>query len=219
MHHPSMLGFIATAWLGSALAVPFHDENGSSPGTSYHPHCPSNGWSLSHLSIQGGRSPSDYLIRDNYIVVFKEGRVLVNITPSFRRKFTSSGSETSNNVSNPTRMAQPTYSRVSGITLASSLCRALSEEKTPSTPSKLLFDHVPQALISIIRSFPEVDYVERDSRVWINGHYDNPSPPSPSPRALSMSTPSKILPGLGVDTYVIDTGVNIEHEDLEGRAI
>ncbi|KAH9467493.1 hypothetical protein MJO29_005938 [Puccinia striiformis f. sp. tritici] len=239
MHHPSMLGFIATALAGSALAVPFHDENDAHLAPLITPTAPPMGGPLSHLSIQGGRSPSDYLIRDNYIVVFKKG------TSEHHTKHKEKVHKLWKR-DQQQRIQSDSY----GPTDLFSGIRhhfGIGEDSVDSFKGYSI--HVPQALISIIRSFPEVDYVERDSRVWINEHYDNPSTiPVAEKSAHSTSEPIdveygapwglarishrhklkfstfNVYPfedpaGLGVDAYVIDTGVNIEHEDLEGRAI
>ncbi|KAI7953375.1 hypothetical protein MJO28_005922 [Puccinia striiformis f. sp. tritici] len=239
MHHPSMLGFIATALAGSALAVPFHDENDAHLAPLITPTAPPMGGPLSHLSIQGGRSPSDYLIRDNYIVVFKKG------TSEHHTKHKEKVHKLWKR-DQQQRIQSDSY----GPTDLFSGIRhhfGIGEDSVDSFKGYSI--HVPQALISIIRSFPEVDYVERDSRVWINEQYDNPSTiPVAEKSAHSTSEPIdveygapwglarishrhklkfstfNVYPfedpaGLGVDAYVIDTGVNIEHEDLEGRAI
>ena len=234
-----MLGFIATALAGSALAVPFHDENDAHLAPLITPTAPPMGGPLSHLSIQGGRSPSDYLIRDNYIVVFKKG------TSEHHTKHKEKVHKLWKR-DQQQRIQSDSY----GPTDLFSGIRhhfGIGEDSVDSFKGYSI--HVPQALISIIRSFPEVDYVERDSRVWINEHYDNPSTiPVAEKSAHSTSEPIdveygapwglarishrhklkfstfNVYPfedpaGLGVDAYVIDTGVNIEHEDLEGRAI
>ncbi|POW03645.1 hypothetical protein PSTT_10918 [Puccinia striiformis] len=232
MHHPSMLGFIATALAGSALAVPFHDENDAHLAPLITPTAPPMGGPLSHLSIQGGRSPSDYLIRDNYIVVFKKG---------------TSEHHTKHKEKVHKLWKRDQQQRIQSDSYGPTDLFSEGEDSVDSFKGYSI--HVPQALISIIRSFPEVDYVERDSRVWINEQYDNPSTiPVAEKSAHSTSEPIdveygapwglarishrhklkfstfNVYPfedpaGLGVDAYVIDTGVNIEHEDLEGRAI
>jgi len=231
-----MLGFIATALAGSALAIPYHDDSDGHLAPLITPTAPPVGGPLSHLSVQRGRSPSDYLIKDSYIVVFKKG----------------------------TRQHQSNHHKEKVLNLwkQDQHQRLQSNSYGPAdlfSGIKHHFDigvdhfkgysiHVPEALVSIIRSFPEVAYVERDSTVWINDHYDNPTtipvaekPSEPTSEQidveygapwglarishrhkLKFSTfnvyPFEDPAGLGVDAYVIDTGVNIEHEELEGRA-
>ncbi|KAI9296959.1 hypothetical protein K502DRAFT_337086 [Neoconidiobolus thromboides FSU 785] len=80
-------------------------------------------------------------------------------------------------------------------------------------------------LVDLIRRSPEVDYVEQDSIVRTNklergapwglariSHVDH----------LSFGTFNKYIyderAGANVTAYVIDTGVNYQHEDFEGRA-
>ncbi|KNE92352.1 hypothetical protein PSTG_14252 [Puccinia striiformis f. sp. tritici PST-78] len=221
MHHPSMLGFIATALAGSALAVPFHDENDAHLAPLITPTAPPMGGPLSHLSIQGGRSPSDYLIRDNYIVVFKKG------TSEHHTKHKEKVHKLWKR-DQQQRIQSDSY----GPTDLFSGIRhhfGIGEDSVDSFKGYSI--HVPQALISIIRSFPEVDYVERDSRSAhstsepIDVEYGAPWGLAriSHRHKLKFSTfnvyPFEDPAGLGVDAYVIDTGVNIEHEDLEGRAI
>lgn len=77
------------------------------------------------------------------------------------------------------------------------------------------------------RSLLQVEYIERDSEVHtMESEVENPSPwglarISHRPR-LGFGTFNKYLyyedGGEGVDVYVIDTGINYEHVDFEGRA-
>lgn len=230
-----MLGFIASALAGSALAVPFNDDPDSHLAPLITPTAPPVGGPLSHLSIQGGRSPSDYLIKDSYVVVFKKG------THDDRSLQHKSKVHQLWKQDQQQRLQSESYG-------PADLFSGIKHHYDGMTSFKGYSIHVPEALISIIRSFPEVDYIERDSRVWINDQYENPSTipvaekpshPTSEPidveygapwglarishrHKLKFSTfnvyPFEDPAGLGVDAYVIDTGVNIEHEELEGRA-
>ncbi|KAG8799148.1 serine protease [Serendipita sp. 411] len=78
-----------------------------------------------------------------------------------------------------------------------------------------------------IRAQPEVDYIEMDQVVWASSMDTQKGAPwglsriSHRPK-LRFSTLGKYEydsdGGDGVDVYVIDTGINIHHEEFEGRA-
>lgn len=76
-----------------------------------------------------------------------------------------------------------------------------------------------------IRALPEVEYVERDSVVWASETQTG------APWGLARISHRKALGfgsfnkylydvngGEGVDAYVVDTGVNVDHVEFEGRA-
>jgi cerevisin len=81
------------------------------------------------------------------------------------------------------------------------------------------------SVVEQIRSMPEVDYVERDQIVrtqdtelgapWGLARISHRAP-------LTLATLTKYLydpqGGAGVDVYVIDTGINVDHVEFEGRA-
>ncbi|KAJ3224113.1 serine protease [Clydaea vesicula] len=79
-----------------------------------------------------------------------------------------------------------------------------------------------------IRRSPEVAYVERDSVVYaLNPEVERDAPWGLA-RVSHREHPSKVEEhhytyqadvGDGVTIYIVDTGVNIDHEDFEGRAI
>jgi len=83
-----------------------------------------------------------------------------------------------------------------------------------------------------IRALPEVDFVERDQIVYAIGEpATNLSTQRGAPWGLArISHPNKLgfstfnqyvhesKGGDGVDVYVIDTGINYEHKEFEGRA-
>ncbi|KAF3933649.1 Cerevisin [Dactylellina cionopaga] len=83
--------------------------------------------------------------------------------------------------------------------------------------------------IDLIRSHPDVEYVEKDSKVYASA--DEPETEKSAPWGLArvshrdrltFGTFNKYLysgeGGEGVNVYVIDTGTNYEHVDFEGRA-
>ncbi|KAK9474943.1 peptidase S8/S53 domain-containing protein [Dipodascopsis tothii] len=84
------------------------------------------------------------------------------------------------------------------------------------------------AVIELIRRHPDVEYVERDSMVYASEADTEKNAPWGLSRvshrnALNFGTFNKYLydtgAGEGVTAYVIDTGINIEHVDFEGRAV
>jgi cerevisin len=84
-----------------------------------------------------------------------------------------------------------------------------------------------QQTIERIRAQPEVDYIEQDQVVHTFGHETQRNAPwglarvSHRPK-LRFATVSKYeydtRGGEGVDVYIIDTGININHVEFEGRA-
>ncbi|KAL4797530.1 peptidase S8/S53 domain-containing protein [Aspergillus venezuelensis] len=88
--------------------------------------------------------------------------------------------------------------------------------------------HFHEDTIEEIRNHPDVEYIERNSEVHT---MEDTSVEKNAPWGLarishrdrlSFGTFSKYLyaseGGEGVDVYTIDTGINIEHDDFEGRA-
>ncbi|CAE6501012.1 unnamed protein product [Rhizoctonia solani] len=78
-----------------------------------------------------------------------------------------------------------------------------------------------------IRAMPEVEYVERDQVVYAKGEVTQHGSPWGLARIshrnkLGLSTLGDYIyesrGGEGVDVYVIDTGINVEHVEFEGRA-
>lgn len=85
-----------------------------------------------------------------------------------------------------------------------------------------------ESTLDLIRSHPDVEYVEKDQKVYA---YDEPSLEKSAPwglarishrTSLNFGTFNKYLysagGGEGVNAYVIDTGTNYHHVDFEGRA-
>ncbi|EJD41612.1 hypothetical protein AURDEDRAFT_115386 [Auricularia subglabra TFB-10046 SS5] len=83
-------------------------------------------------------------------------------------------------------------------------------------------------VIEQLRANPDVDYIEQDQRVYAVDIQTQRSSPWGLARIshrkkLSLGTFNKYAydtnGGDGVDVYVIDTGVNVNHVEFEGRAI
>jgi len=87
--------------------------------------------------------------------------------------------------------------------------------------------HFPDSVIEQLRTLPEVDYIERDQIVKTQRVETQRSSPwglariSHRPK-LTFGTFTKYLyddvAGEGVDVYVVDTGINVNHLEFEGRA-
>ncbi|KAK9454448.1 peptidase S8/S53 domain-containing protein [Dipodascopsis uninucleata] len=84
------------------------------------------------------------------------------------------------------------------------------------------------ATIEQIRAHPDVEYVERDSMVYASEVEIEKNAPWGLARishrpSLNFGTFNKYLfdseGGEGVTAYVIDTGINVDHVDFEGRAL
>lgn len=87
--------------------------------------------------------------------------------------------------------------------------------------------HFTTSVIDQIRGMPEVDYVERDQIVRTTNITTQKGAPWGLARIshrsrLGFSTFTKYVHnpqgGEGVDVYVVDTGININHTEFEGRA-
>lgn len=87
--------------------------------------------------------------------------------------------------------------------------------------------HFDEDVIEQIRKHPDVDYVEKDSEVHTMEADTETNAPWGLARishrkSLGFGTFNKYLyshdAGDGVDVYVIDTGINVDHVDFEGRA-
>ncbi|GAB1523234.1 proteinase B [Rhizoctonia solani] len=89
------------------------------------------------------------------------------------------------------------------------------------------------ATLDKIRAMPEVEYVERDQVVYAIGEPEGEKHASQNDapwglarishrNKLGFSTFKEYIyeptGGEGVDVYVIDTGINVKHEEFEGRA-
>lgn len=222
------------ALVGSAASFPFSDQDEVTMAPLITPPPPPTGGPLSHLAIQSGREPSDYLIKDHYLVVFKQGTADRHAR---RHK---------HKVHRLWKRDHHQRMQINSFGIGELFAGIKHHFDIGDNLFKGYSIHVPEDLVSVIRAFPEVDYVERDSRVWIN----DPSfsvntvpatealPEEPvidveynAPWGLARIShrhkltfgtfnqyPFEDLAGLGVDVYVIDTGINIEHEELEGRA-
>ncbi|KAF0272264.1 hypothetical protein FOG51_02743 [Hanseniaspora uvarum] len=83
-------------------------------------------------------------------------------------------------------------------------------------------------IINLIRMLPIVDYVEKDSMVFTQDFLVENGAPWGLARIshrdkLSLGSFNKYLydseGGEGVTAYVVDTGINIEHDNFDGRAV
>lgn len=84
------------------------------------------------------------------------------------------------------------------------------------------------AVVDLIRFNPLVDFVEKDSLVFASEFDTQNGAPWGLSRishreSLNLGSFNKYLyddeAGKGVTSYVIDTGINVEHKDFDGRAI
>jgi cerevisin len=87
--------------------------------------------------------------------------------------------------------------------------------------------HFHEDTIEEIRNHPDVEYIERDSEVHTLEDAVERNAPWGLARishreSLTFGTFNKYLyaseGGEGVDVYTIDTGINVDHDDFEGRA-
>ncbi|RAH47871.1 S8 family peptidase [Aspergillus brunneoviolaceus CBS 621.78] len=87
--------------------------------------------------------------------------------------------------------------------------------------------HFHEDVIEQVRMHPDVAYIERDSEVHTMEVNTEKNAPWGLARishrdSLTFGTFNKYLydseGGEGVDAYTIDTGINVDHEDFEGRA-
>lgn len=83
-------------------------------------------------------------------------------------------------------------------------------------------------IINLIRMLPIVDYVEKDSMVFTQDFQVENGAPWGLARIshrdkLSLGSFNKYLydseGGEGVTAYVVDTGINVEHDNFDGRAV
>ncbi|KAH8423536.1 S8 family peptidase [Aspergillus melleus] len=90
--------------------------------------------------------------------------------------------------------------------------------------------HFHEDVIEQVRRHPDVEYIEKDSEVFTMAE-EEPEVEKNAPwglarishrDSLSFGTFNKYLyaseGGEGVDAYTIDTGINVDHVDFEGRA-
>ena len=87
--------------------------------------------------------------------------------------------------------------------------------------------HIPASVVDLVRRSPLVAFVEHDSEVHAVAHDTQNGAPWGLARishreSLNLGNFNKYLyddnAGTGVDAYVIDTGININHKEFGGRA-
>jgi cerevisin len=172
-------------------------------------------------------SASDHEIPDSYIVVFKKG------LDSEKVDAHHTWIQSAHASSHKKRSQIPLGGKPSGSFLHTVLDDAkdlLGFKHSFDIPGALKgysgsFD---EATLDLIRSHPDVDYVEKDSMVYASDdHETEKGAPWGLARIshrkkLSFGTFNRYLysndAGDGVNVYVIDTGTNIEHVDFDGRA-
>lgn len=85
-----------------------------------------------------------------------------------------------------------------------------------------------EEVVKFIRATPLVEFVEKDSMVFTNEFNTQNGAPWGLSRIshrekLNLGSFNKYLyddeAGSGVTSYVIDTGINVDHQDFEGRAV
>ncbi|KAK6542617.1 serine protease [Orbilia ellipsospora] len=182
---------------------------------------------VSRAPLLSSLSASDHEIPDSYIVVFK--KTVDDKTVDAHHNWI----QETHASSLKKRSQIPLGGKPSG-----SFLNTVIEDAKDLLGFKHAFD-IPGALkgysgsfdedtLDLIRSHPDVDYVEKDSMVYAS---DEPELEKSSPwglarishrERLNFGTFNKYLysgsGGEGVNVYVIDTGTNIEHVDFEGRA-
>ncbi|KAK3822673.1 MAG: subtilisin-like serine protease [Benniella sp.] len=133
-------------------------------------------------------------IADSYIVVLKNG----NTADSFKAKFDDIARRQNGRGRKPTIHRK--YQKFNGFAAT-----------------------VNQAALKELLASDEVEFIEQDAVVTIAGSQSSPPSwglPRVSQRTRNLAA-NYLFPdaaGEGVTAYVVDTGVYIEHNDLEGRA-
>ncbi|KAF9942849.1 hypothetical protein BGZ67_009943 [Mortierella alpina] len=133
-------------------------------------------------------------IADSYIVILKDG----NTAESFKTKFDDIAKRQNGRGRKST--INRAYSKVAGFSAT-----------------------VNQAALKEILAAPEVDFVEQDAIVTIQGAQSSPPSwglPRVSQRDLDNNADYLYndAAGEGVTAYVVDTGVYVDHNEFEGRA-
>lgn len=180
---------------------------------------------VSRAPLLSTLSASDHEIPDSYIVVFKKG-VNVDAHHNWIQQTHASSLKKRSQI--------PLGGKPSG-----SFLNTVIDEVDTLTGFKHSFDiaggfkgysgSFDESTLDLIRSHPDVEYVEKDSKVYIND--DKPAEEKGSPWGLARISHRESLNfgnfnkylysaegGEGVNVYVIDTGTNTAHVDFEGRA-
>ncbi|KAK9245777.1 peptidase S8/S53 domain-containing protein [Lipomyces tetrasporus] len=158
---------------------------------------------------------AEHIIPDSYIIVFKD--------------HVNEASASSHH--NWVRSAHDTSMKKRGLEnpfLSSGLEHGLKHVYSLTSSFKGYSGRFEASTIEQIRRHPDVLYVERDSMVYASELETEKNSPWGLARvshrpALNFGTFNKYLydseGGAGVTAYVIDTGINTDHVDFEGRAV
>ncbi|KAK6504946.1 Suppressor of the cold-sensitive snRNP biogenesis mutant brr1-1 [Arthrobotrys musiformis] len=183
---------------------------------------------VSRAPLLSTLSASDHEIPDSYIIVFKKGvdAESVDAHHSWIQKTHASSLKKRSQVPLGGKPSSSFLNTV--VEGAEDLVEGLKHTFDIADSFKGYSGSFDQDTLDLIRSHPDVEYVEKDSRVWIN---EKPAVESGSPWGLARISHRDRLnfgnfnkylyspdAGEGVNAYVIDTGTNIDHVDFEGRA-
>ncbi|KAK6345378.1 serine protease [Orbilia javanica] len=183
---------------------------------------------VSRAPLLSTLSASDHEIPDSYIVVFKKGvdSESVDAHHSWIQKTHASSLKKRSQVP---LGGKPSSSFLNIVDDAETVVDGLKHTFDIAGGFKGYSGSFNQDTLDLIRSHPDVEYVEKDSKVWINS--DEPSVEKGSPWGLARISHRDSLTfgnfnkylysnegGEGVNVYVIDTGTNVHHVDFEGRA-
>ncbi|EPS37858.1 hypothetical protein H072_8474 [Dactylellina haptotyla CBS 200.50] len=178
--------------------------------------------------LLGSLSASDHEIPDSYIVVFKKGvdEKTVDAHHTWIQETHASALKKRSQI--------PLGGKPSGSFLNSVIEDAkdlLGFKHSFNIPGafKGYSGDFDEATLDLIRSHPDVEYVEKDSKVYASEEDHETEKGAPWGLArishrdrLNFGSFNRYeytgLGGEGVNVYVIDTGTNYDHVDFEGRA-
>lgn len=183
---------------------------------------------LSRAPLLSTLSASDHEIPDSYIVVFKKG--VDEKTVDAHHNWIQQTHESSlKKRSQIPLVGKPSGSFLNTVVDDVQTLVGLKHSFDIAGAFKGYSGSFDESTLDLIRSHPDVEYVEKDSKVWTND--DEPSVEKGSPWGLARISHRESLNfgnfnkylysgegGEGVNVYVIDTGTNTEHVDFEGRA-
>ncbi|KAI8446769.1 hypothetical protein BY996DRAFT_6422004 [Phakopsora pachyrhizi] len=156
--HFSSVGFLIATLAGAAAAFPYQEHDDLTLAPLVTPPPPPMGGPLSQFAIQSGHSPSEYLIKD-YIIFFKKD-IYKKHARDHKHKVHKLWKQDFNE-----------RIQVQGFVIGDIFAGIKHHFDIGKSVFKGYSIHVPESLISIIRTLPEVAYVKRDSKFWINNPY------------------------------------------------